>query len=645
MATYRSLNFNNGQSINLGSITKYWGLSGYNPIETIAPTGFNINRLRADLERRYNAHIPSAVASISSSSFDTLEEAQASISEAGRYLIDQYWLYGSFEHGGCFMWTIPDSGTCQFVQWYGLYYVTDLIQGNSYKTFCNSLNVPFRVHVNGDDTLPITDNILYFFNWSDTPADAETNHVMNSEKELKICDTRSIGHYTGSDVRVQDAPLPERWEQTQWYVSLDSNGLFLGAYLGNYTDDDYTNNTPHPWYRLEQNRVVPNLQFFTGIDVENGTLVDGYVPLSDSDNVTHTETEQNYDGGGDAGGSDGGGYAPQSDNGEDIDSGKLPSSNFLETGLNRIYLPTQAQMTAFNQYLFSDITQSTVDKLKKMWSNPLDYVENVAVCRVAGLTSAGTQNIRFGGIDSGVSCNYTNQAFHKMRYECSGLYEEYGTALDYSSYTKLKIYIPYCGIYDLNIDEFQAPEGQSNIILEYKIDIMSGMCVALLTASKTQHDSHYKNLNSVMYQFNGNIFLPLSVTATDWRNTYQSVLNIAGGMIAPSPSTAVGMASEVMGQKVNVQHSGSIGTNFGFMGRQLPYLIVEIPAKSEPKYDNDYNYKNNYGFPCNKQLPLSTFSGGNYVKVAENTLWSNNIHCSDDEANEIKQLLTGGIWI
>ena len=48
MPSFRNLNFNNGQSINLGYVTKFWGLSGFSPIETVHPTSINVNKFKKE---------------------------------------------------------------------------------------------------------------------------------------------------------------------------------------------------------------------------------------------------------------------------------------------------------------------------------------------------------------------------------------------------------------------------------------------------------------------------------------------------------------------------------------------------------------------------------------------------------------------
>lgn len=636
MSSFRNLNFNNGQSINLGYVTKFWGLSGQSPIETVHPTSIKVNKFKKEIEENYSSELPIAI-SVLAQTFESFEEANTALSEVAELLQNQYWLWGSLETGGCFLWSAPNSGECHFHNFYGLFHIDDIIQGSWYTYYSGGIVIPFRCHINNDENLPLVDNELFLFNSNITDENApRPNHVYNSEIKIRCVDCRSLNRYIGDDYEWLNI-----WNQNQWLEASTSVSDWRAHYLYEYTTDNLADSNPHPWKRWKQSRIIPNIEWFLGIEVENGELVGGYVPIENSDAVTYPDDDPNGDSGGPSGGD-----GDKNALGDDVDTGDTPSSNFLQTGIARIYLPTQQVMTDFSHYVFTDITQSAIDQLKKMWSNPMDYIQNLGVCRLAGIIASGSGAITFGGVSSGITSDYTNEAFRQFDYECK-LGEYWGNALDYSNYTKLKIYIPYCGLYDLNIDEFMTSNdnGGCNITLRYRVDLMSGMCVAMVRPSRAQYGSgNYSNLNSFLYQYNGNIYLPLSLTATDWRNTYQSVLGIAGGMIAPSPASVAGMAENVMSQKVNVQHSGSIGTNFGYMGIQEPYLIIERPALSEPYYDNDhYNYETEYGYPSNKMTKLSYAKG--FVKVRKGSLWANNIHCTDDERKEIISLLESeGIW-
>ena len=636
--SFRNLNFNNGQSVILGFVTEFWGLSGLSPIETVRPTSINVNKFKKTLEENYSSELPAAI-DVLGQTFETFDEANTMLDTVAEILKNQYWLWGSLETGGCFLWSSPNSGECHFHNFYGLYHIDDLIQGERYTYYSGGIVIPFRCHINDDENLPIVDNELFLFNANMTEENGPVNHVFNSQLKIRCVDCRSLNRYIGDDYEWLNI-----WNQNQWVENSTSVSDWKMNYLYEYTTDNLSDANPHPWKRWKQNRIIPNIEWFLGIEVENGELVGGYVPIEKSDSVTFDDDNPN----GDAGGP-GGGNGDKNALGEDIDTGSVPSSNFLQTGISRIFLPTQQQMTDFCDFIFSDITQSAVEQLKKMWSNPLDYVENLGVCRLHGIKSSGTINISFGGVNSGVPCEYTNNAFLQFDYKLEKKFGEYwGNALDYSNYTKIKIYIPYCGLYDLNVDEFMIDikdYGGCDIILRYRIDLMSGMCVAFVKPSRAQYGTdNFSNMNSFLYQYNGNIYLPLSLTATDWRNTYQSVLGIAGGMIAPSPAAAVGMAEGIMGQKVSVQHSGSIGTNFGYMGIQKPFLIVERPAISEPYLNTKYNYETNYGYPSNELVQLNSANG--FIKVRKGSFWGMNLHATDEERKEIIDILENeGVYL
>lgn len=637
MGSFRNLNLNNGIGLTLGFVTKFTGLSGWSPIETQRPTGFNLNKYKKTVQDLYNSDVPSAVSKLNSGNYQSITEAMTDLGTVEDALLNHvYWLIGDLYSGGWFMWSASGSGSCQIVAFFGLYRVPAVPR--DYYTFrSSSANFEFRVHTHSGEGAPIVDNTIYFLNRNDTPTDGETNHVFESEKILAYVDGTTLGVWSGSDI--QTSSLPERWEQSQDFMQVNTYYEWEAFYLKGYTDDPLISSDPHPWERWFQVRVNAQKSFIVGLDESAGTLVGGYIPIEQNSAVQYPDDSD------DSGGPPGG-DGDKDGLSDDVDPGDVPSSNFLTTGIARIYIPTQSQMTSFNQFLFSDISQSTVDKLKKMWSNPLDYIENVGVCRLHGIPSAGTQHITFGGVDSGIASDYTSNAFLQFDYTAS-LNEFWGNALDYSSYTKLKIFVPYCGLYDLNVDEFMVSKdyGGCSITLRYRVDLMSGMCVAMICPTRAQYGRDFGNLNSYLYQYNGNIYLPLSLTATDWRNTYQSVLGIAGGMIAPSPSTISGMANNIMSQKVNVQHSGSIGTNFGYMGIQDPFLLIERPAISEPNYDNDWNYGTEFGYPSNNLLPLINANNG-FVKVRKNTMWCNNLHATDAERKEIQDLFENeGVWL
>jgi hypothetical protein len=72
------------------------------------------------------------------------------------------------------------------------------------------------------------------------------------------------------------------------------------------------------------------------------------------------------------------------------------------------------------------------------------------------------------------------------------------------------------------------------------------------------------------------------------------------------------------------------------MGGFIPYIMVERPAQSFPAGNNKQ-----HGRPANIGGVLSSFSG--YTEVSE--IITHNIKATDSELDEIKELLSNGVYV
>ena len=98
------------------------------------------------------------------------------------------------------------------------------------------------------------------------------------------------------------------------------------------------------------------------------------------------------------------------------------------------------------------------------------------------------------------------------------------------------------------------------------------------------------------------------------------------------------IANGVMAMKPDVIKSGNLATTYGYMGKQKPYLIFEWPVQSLPAGFGSYK-----GYPANITRPLDQVKG--YTEVDESTFWSMRIHGTEDEMNEIKDLMNTGVHL
>lgn len=237
------------------------------------------------------------------------------------------------------------------------------------------------------------------------------------------------------------------------------------------------------------------------------------------------------------------------------------------------------------------------------------------------------------------------------------------SVLDYSPYSKLGIYLPFIGYQELDIDECR----EKTVNLKYRIDILSGACVALISIN-----------GRTMYQFSGNCITQIPLTSADFSQAISTAVNV--GIAAASAGTAGAIASAgdaltasrveqgkidaAMGEYQNAMHAGQVSnaenslagaTANGFMGMKpnfkktgaisgstaimsvkQPYLCLTTPRQSMPE-----GYEKVCGFPCNIGGTLGNFSG--YTVVEDIRL--NGLVATSPEVEEIYKLLKSGVII
>lgn len=371
----------------------------------------------------------------------------------------------------------------------------------------------------------------------------------------------------------------------------------------------------YPYWGL----INPNEDYVDGTSLFGGESV-----VIDDEGNPYEEHEE-YGGGGSSGG-----LGPQPRYSEDTLPEGHPALNLLNSGFVKLYNPSLGEVQQFASFLFSGITEDMASVIKRMMVNPIDYILALNMIHIP-LTTTNPADIGFCGISSGVSARVVTEQYYEIEYRID-VNEFWRTALDYSSYTKCKIYVPYCGIYDLNIDEVQ----NGTLWLRYVVDVVSGSVVAFVGTRRQQKDGTW--LRATLAQYNGNCILAMPVSSTNWMNTFSSVLNIANMAIAPSPSSVAGMAQNIMSQKVSVQKSGSMAANFGYLGKQTPYIILERPELSIPT-----DYGHHEGYPANHKRKMSEVHG--YTEVKENTLIYNKFSGTDEEMEMLKSVLENGVYL
>ena len=382
---------------------------------------------------------------------------------------------------------------------------------------------------------------------------------------------------------------------------------------------------------------------------------------------------------------DGGGYSttgggnPQKQNWSENSDIVLPNPMPSETdygavscGLITIFSPTKAQLKKLSEVIWG----------QGFWNFVQNAIENIAdlfvsLAMVPFTVSTGeTVEVTWFSYDLGGQVpigtgiyltKATNQWYEfdmgTVNLMGSGRGFATDSVLDYSPFSKLGIYLPFIGYQELDIDECR----ESPINLKYRIDILSGTCVALITIN-----------GRTIYQFTGNCLTQLPLTSMDAQTMLSNAVNIGIAAASAGATAAVASAGDAMtaenlakgdisataaelqnaqhaasvsnaqgsltsatangilGMKPNFKKSGAVSASASLFNVMQPYLFLTTPRQSVPE-----GYEKVCGFPCNMGGTLGNFDGFTVVE----DIRLNGLVATSPEVEEIYQLLKQGVII
>lgn len=374
------------------------------------------------------------------------------------------------------------------------------------------------------------------------------------------------------------------------------------------------------------------------------------------------------------------------DNSDIIGDSPLPTLSASDTGFTRIYIPTLSQVKDLARYLWTDDTviETIWNKIKQFFENPMEAIIGFNLVPVQ-VPSSGTKSFALMYIDTGVDMDTAANQFIDVDCGTLPIQLYYGSALDYSPYTKVSCYLPYIGMVQLNTDEVVGRTLQ----VKYRIDIVSGSCVAKIFVD-----------GNCIYQYSGHCAITIPISASDFSSYVSAAISVAklavgaatggaggaaaaalnadvnqqtgsmfsvqggsdnsgqiqlfaqGGASGPgtqaepeikntqasfsgiTPQNVANTVGEIMTAKPHVQHSGSFSGNSGYLGVRRPFVIIERPNLCLPE-----NYQGLNGFPAMITMVLGECSG--YTKVQQMVL--SGCTATNPEQAEIMSLLKGGV--
>lgn len=291
-----------------------------------------------------------------------------------------------------------------------------------------------------------------------------------------------------------------------------------------------------------------------------------------------------------------------------------------------VYNPSQGQLDSFGAWLWSS---DFVEQIKKLFADPMQSI--IGVHKVfATPSTGGSQNIKCGYLDSGVSSPVVTNQYTTVDCGSAYLREYFGSVFDYDPFTKVSIFLPFIGIVPLNTADVM----RSTISVKYTVDVITGACLAEVSVSR---DSG----GGILYTYGGSAIVTYPVSSGSYVGAVQAALSTAigiGSAIATGGASLGASAGMVLGglshAKTQVQHSGQFSGCSGAMGGKKPYLIISRPQTRTPSKIAEYE-----GIPTNSIHKLSYCSG--FTKVKEVHIMSKTAY--DNEIQEIESLLKTGV--
>lgn len=308
------------------------------------------------------------------------------------------------------------------------------------------------------------------------------------------------------------------------------------------------------------------------------------------------------------------------------DVNNINLSSALQSGLVKCYAMSTESINSLSDFLWSS---NFVDVIKKMQNDPIQNIQKL--CYYPFEVEKGeTANIWIGNVDSDISAPRVVKQFQEIDFGDLQIAEYYGNSLDYE--TDIAIFLPFIGEKTLSCVDIMG----GTINLKYRVDILTGTCVAIISAVRVQNDV---TLKSVLYTFSGDMSNEVPLTASQ-NNFFKSLVSNPTDVEKTLTTTATGGAlSMIGGISHSYSHTGSIGGNVGFLSVLTPYLIIRRPVNVKPAA-----YEKTFGYPAYTSDTLANQTG--YCRYKECYYDNKYLDLEKDVADEIlNKLKTKGIYI
>lgn len=258
-----------------------------------------------------------------------------------------------------------------------------------------------------------------------------------------------------------------------------------------------------------------------------------------------------------------------------------PADPNARTQFFTVYQPSNEDMIAINNAIFLNSSGSV---------NILQYFSSYKKFFIK-IPTNGEKVLKAGNYNFERNVKVVSQL--KQVVDCGTIFipELYHSVLDYSPYTRIKIFLPFSGFQELNPSEVM----NHNIRLQYTVDVLSGRCLAQIYSDITEPESCIAN-------YFGTI-------------AYDVLLGTGGG------EYYYGMYDLLTSMQ---------------LGELTPYVLIHTQRPLEDSNASEYE-----GTPTSEVIKVGDVKGF----VAYETIYASNMIATESEKKEIEQLLRQGVLV
>ena len=289
--------------------------------------------------------------------------------------------------------------------------------------------------------------------------------------------------------------------------------------------------------------------------------------------------------------------------------------------LNTSYALTRARCKSFSNFIW---TAGLFDNIKLMNQSP---IENIVSCKIFPMTFTGTdETMMLGNVETTTGARIDDTSTFLYDIGTVSVKPYYNSFLDYSPYTTLSIFLPFCGIHELDCKLLMG----KSLNVKYAVDVVCGTCKALLYVEGVE-----------LYSFDGQMGIDIPIASGTRAQVEKALISGAVSTVSSiATQNPIGVATSLLNTATSSLHnqtSGSHSSATSAYETLQVYLIYDRPV-----YQNIEGFSHAFGRFCGLTKNLGNLDG---FTVCNENVELSGIVCSSEEKEELKSLLTGGVFL